>query len=109
MLVGVIAYLVSQRTREIGIRIALGADGSDVIRMVLSQGVKPAVVGVALGIAGAFWGSRVLQSLLYNVETSDVTTFVGVTALLLFVVIFAVLMPARKASRIPPADALRME
>jgi predicted permease len=108
-LYGVIAYLVSQRTREIGIRIALGANGRDVIQMVLSQGIKPAVAGMVLGIAGAFWGSQVLQSLLYNVDTSDVTTIVGVTALLLSVVILAILMPARKASRIPPVDALRME
>ncbi len=108
-LYGVIAYLVSQRTREIGIRIALGANGSDVIRMVLSQGIKPAVVGIALGVAGAFWGSQVLQSLLYNVETSDVTTFAGVTAVLFSVAILAIWMPARKASRIPPVEALRME
>ena len=108
-LYGVIAYLVSQRTREIGIRIALGAKGSDVVRMVLSQGMRPAVVGILLGVGGAFWGSRVLQSLLYNVEPGDPTTFAGVTALLFGIVILAILLPARKASRIPPVDALRVE
>ena len=108
-LYGVIAYLVSQRTREIGIRIALGAKGRDVVRMVLSQGMKPAVVGIVLGVGGALWGSRVLQSLLYNVEPGDIATFAGVTALLFGIVILAILLPARKASRIPPVDALRME
>jgi ABC-type lipoprotein release transport system permease subunit len=105
----VIAYLVSQRTREIGIRIALGAKGGDVIRMVLSQGIKPAAVGLLLGVAGAYWSSRVLQSLLYNVETSDIVTFAGVTVMLSLVVLLAIVMPARKASHIPPVDALRVE
>jgi ABC-type antimicrobial peptide transport system permease subunit len=108
-LYGVIAYLVSQRTREIGIRIALGAKGRDVIRMVLSQGIRPAAIGIVLGIAGAYWSSRVLESLLYNVETSDITTFAGVTLTLSAVVILAIVVPARKASRIPPVDALRVE
>jgi len=108
-LYGVIGYLVSQRTREIGIRIALGAKGADVIRMVLSQGIKPAAVGIGLGVAGAYWSSRVLQSLLYNVETSDITTFTGVTVMLALVVLLAIVMPARKASQIPPVDALRVE
>jgi predicted permease len=108
-LYGVIAYLVSQRTREFGIRIALGAKSGDVTRMVFSQGIKPAAVGIVLGVAGAYWSSRVLQSLLYNVEASDIKTFVGVTALLAGVVIVAMLVPARRASRIPPVDALRVE
>jgi predicted lysophospholipase L1 biosynthesis ABC-type transport system permease subunit len=108
-LYGVIAYLVSQRTREIGIRIALGAKRGDVIRMVLSQGIKPAAVGLLLGVAGAYWSSRVLQSLLYNVETSDIMTFAGVTVMLSLVVLLAIVMPARKASHIPPVDALRVE
>jgi len=108
-LYGVIAYLVSRRTREIGIRIALGAHGGDVVRMVLAQGIRPAVLGILLGVGGAFWGSRVLQSLLYNVEPSDLTTFAAVTTLLFGVVIAAILVPARKASRIPPVDALRVE
>jgi predicted permease len=108
-LYGVIAYLVSQRTREIGIRIALGAKGGDVIRMVLTQGIKPAAIGIGLGVAGAYWSSRVLQSLLYNVEASDIATFAGVTVMLTLVVLLAIVMPARKASHIPPVDALRVE
>ena len=108
-LYGVIAYLVSQRTREIGIRIALGAKGADVIRMVLSQGIKPAAIGIGFGVAGAYWSSRVLQSLLYNVETSDMATFAGVTVMLSVVVLLAIVMPARKASHIPPVDALRVD
>jgi putative ABC transport system permease protein len=108
-LYGVIAYLVSQRTREIGIRIALGAGAGDVVRMVLSQGIRPAVFGILLGVGGAFWGSRVLQSLLYNVEPGDLVTFVGVIGLLLSIVVIAILLPARRASRIPPVDALRVE
>jgi predicted permease len=108
-LYGVIAYLVSRRTREIGIRVALGARSWDVIRMVLAQGIRPAALGIVLGVAGAYWGSRVLQSLLYNVESSDLVTFAGVTALLLGVVVLAILLPARRASRIAPVEALRLE
>jgi predicted permease len=107
-LYGVVAYLVSRRTREIGIRMALGAKGGDVVRMVLSQGIRPAVIGIVLGVVGAFWCSRVLQSLLYNVGPSDLTTFVGVAGLLLGVVVLAILLPARTASRIAPVEALRL-
>jgi putative ABC transport system permease protein len=77
--------------------------------MVLSQGIRPAVFGILLGVGGAFWGSRVLQSLLYNVEPGDLVTFVGVIGLLLSIVVIAILLPARRASRIPPVDALRVE
>jgi predicted lysophospholipase L1 biosynthesis ABC-type transport system permease subunit len=108
-LYGVIAYLVSRRTREIGIRIALGAKGGDVIRMVLSQGIKPAAVGIVLGVGGAYWSSRVLQSLLYNVKPGDLATFAGVVVVLAGVVVLAILLPARRASRIPPVEALRVE
>jgi putative ABC transport system permease protein len=108
-LYGVVAYLVSRRTREIGIRMALGAKGGDVVRMVLSQGIRPAVAGIVLGVGGAYWSSRVLQSLLYNVESSDLLTFAGVTALLLGVVVLAILLPARRASRVAPIEALRLE
>jgi len=108
-LYGVVAYLVSRRTREIGIRMALGAKGGDVVRMVLSQGMRPVMVGIVVGVGGAYGSSRVLQSLLYNVEPGDLTTFAGVAALLLGVVALAILLPARRASRIAPVEALRLE
>jgi len=108
-LYGVVSYLVSQRTREIGIRIALGAASGDVLKMVLTQGMRPAVAGILLGVGGAYWGSRVLQALLYNVEPGDLTTFAGVIALLFGIVLLAIALPARRASSIPPVDALRVE
>ncbi|UCC74132.1 MAG: ABC transporter permease, partial [Gemmatimonadota bacterium] len=108
-LYGVIAYLVSRRTREIGIRMALGAKSGDIARMVLSQGIRPAVLGVALGIIGAYFGSRVLQSLLYEVKPSDPLAFVGATLVLLGVVVFAILLPARRASSVDPVEALKSE
>ena len=108
-LYGVVAYVVSGRTREIGIRIALGADAQAVVRLVLTQGIRPALVGVAIGIAGIFIGSRVLQSMLYEVEPTDPATVGGVTVLLLVVVVAAIFVPARRASRIAPVEALRVE
>ena len=108
-LYGVVAYLVSGRTREIGIRMALGAEAEDVLRLVLRQGMRPAVAGVAAGIAGALFGSRVLRSLLYEVEPGDPKTLAGVTVLLLCVVVLAILVPALRASRIAPVEALRIE
>jgi ABC-type antimicrobial peptide transport system permease subunit len=106
-LYGVVAYLVSRRTREIGIRIALGAHAGDVVRLVLRQGMVPAGLGIVLGLLGAWGASRVLGSLLYNVAPEDPVTFAGVTALLLAIVVLAILIPARKASRIVPVEALR--
>ena len=108
-LYGVVAYLVSRRTREIGLRMALGAEGRDVVRLVLRQGMTPAALGIALGLLGTWAGSRVLGSLLYNVGTQDPMTLVGVTALLLGVTVVAILIPARRASRIPPVVALKSE
>jgi predicted permease len=108
-LYGVVAYLVSRRTREIGIRIALGAHAGDVVRLVLRQGMVPAGLGIALGLLGAWGASRVLGSLLYNVAPEDPITFAVVTALLLGIVVLAILIPARKASRIAPVEALRTE
>ncbi len=106
-LYGVAAYLVSRRTREIGVRIALGAQRADVLRLVLLQGIRPVLIGVVVGLGGAYAGSRLLQSLLYNVEPGDLTTAVVVTALLLAVVVAAIALPARRASRIAPVEALR--
>jgi putative ABC transport system permease protein len=108
-LYGVIAYLVSGRTREIGIRMALGANGRNVVRMVLVQGLRPAAIGVVLGIAGTLVGSRVLTSLLFNVTPWDATTLMTATGILLGVVVLAILLPASRASRIPPVEALKLE
>jgi predicted permease len=106
-LYGVAAYLVSRRTREIGVRIALGAQRADVLHLVLLQGIRPVLIGVVVGLGGAYAGSRLLQSLLYNVEPGDLKTALVVTALLLAVVVAAIAIPARRASRIAPMEALR--
>jgi predicted permease len=108
-LYGVVAYLVSCRTREIGIRIALGAHAGDVVRLVLRQGMGPAALGIVLGLLGAWGTSRVLSSLLYHVGPHDPVTLSSVTVLLLGIVVLAILIPALKASRIAPVEALRME
>jgi len=108
-LYGVVSYLVSRRTREIGIRIALGAKGADVVRLVLAQGVRPVGIGVALGLLGSYWGTRVLTALLYNVSPQDIATLTGTTMLLLGVATLAILLPARRASSVAPTEALRAE
>jgi ABC-type antimicrobial peptide transport system permease subunit len=108
-LYGVVAYLVSQRTREIAIRMALGAKGDEVTRMVLGQGVRPALVGIVIGLGGALAGSRVLASLLYGVEPTDPISFAGATLLLLGIAALAVLVPATRASRVAPMSALKQE
>ncbi len=106
---GVIAYLVSRRTHEIGIRMALGAKGADIVMMVLSQGIRPALVGVGCGIIGAYLGSRVLRSLLYEVTPSDPWAFASTAGLLLGVVVLAILLPARRACAVAPVEALKSE
>ena len=108
-LYGVVAYLISRRTREIGIRIALGAGIADVTRLVLSQGVRPVVIGIVLGLIGCFWSTRLLGSLLYNVQPLDVFTLVGTTTLLVVVAGLAIVLPAKRATRISPTEALRAE
>ncbi len=106
-LYGVVAYTVSQRAREIGIRRALGAGEGNVVGMVMRQGVAPAVLGVVVGLGGAWYAGRALSSLLYGIRPYDPLTLLSVTALLLAVVAVATLVPARRASRIAPATALR--
>jgi len=107
-LYGVMAYSVTQRTREIGIRMALGAQGQQVRGMVVRQGLFLAVAGVVLGVAGAFGLSRVAARLLYGIAGADPLTFVVVPAVLLVVAGIATLFPAWKASRVDPVDALRV-
>jgi ABC-type antimicrobial peptide transport system permease subunit len=104
---GVVAYVVSQRTREIGVRMALGASQREVIGLMLWQGFKPAIAGLAIGLAVAAAAGRLIRGLLYEVQPNDPLTFVSVSAELLAVVAIASAIPARRASNVPPAVALR--
>jgi putative ABC transport system permease protein len=103
---GVIAYFVTQRQHEIGIRMALGAKGADVIRMVIRQGMQPVVLGIVLGLAGAYASSRVLTSYVFGVTTTDPLTFAAVIALLAGVALIATTVPARRAVRVDPTRVL---
>ncbi|HKW32371.1 MAG TPA: ABC transporter permease [Candidatus Acidoferrum sp.] len=106
---GVMSYTVSQRTQEIGVRMALGAQAGDVRSMILAQTVKLTVVGVAIGLAGAFGVARFLTSLLFGVGTHDPVTFLGVSAFLILVAVVAAYVPAHRAMRVDPIVALRYE
>jgi putative ABC transport system permease protein len=105
---GVIAYSVAQRTQEVGIRRALGAQQRDILRLVLRQGLVLALIGVALGMAGAFALTRVIEGMLFQVNASDPATYVGIAVLLIVVALLASLIPARRAARIDPMAALRV-
>ncbi|HZV88295.1 MAG TPA: ABC transporter permease [Candidatus Binatus sp.] len=106
---GVISYTVSQRKREIGIRLALGAQSEDVVSMVLKQGAKLALLGVCIGVAAAFALARLMTSLLFGVTAHDPLTFAAVAALLILVALLACYIPARRAMEVDPIVALRYE
>jgi len=106
---GVMAYSVSQRSRELGIRVALGADRSSVLKLVVGQGMKLAVIGTVIGMAGAAGAAQLVEGLLYNVSAVDPVAFTGVPLLLVGVAALAVYIPARKAASVDPIRVLKSE
>ena len=108
-LYGSVSYWVSQQTREIGIQMALGAHRGDVLLQVMRRGLKLTVLGMAIGLVGAFALTHFLAHLLFGITPRDPVTFVGVVSLLLAVALLACWLPARRAAKIDPMEALRYE
>ncbi len=108
-LYGVIAFMATQRTQEIGVRMALGASRADILQLILSEGVRLIALGAAVGLVAALALTRVLKSLLFSVSPHDPVSFIAVTILLAFVALLAILVPARAAMKIEPMSALRTE
>jgi ABC-type antimicrobial peptide transport system permease subunit len=106
---GVMAYVVGQRSNEIGLRMALGASSGDVLRLILRQGMTLAGIGLVLGLGGAIAASRFLSSVLFEVKPGDPLTYAGVAILLAVVAFAATYLPARRAARVDPLVALRIE
>jgi putative ABC transport system permease protein len=106
---GVMSYAVAERTHELGVRIALGADRASVLRLVLGESIALAAIGIAVGLAGAFAAARLIQSLLFGVTATDAVTFVAISALLAVTALVASYVPARRAMRVDPMIALRYE
>jgi ABC-type antimicrobial peptide transport system permease subunit len=108
-LYGVIAYSVSQRRREVGIRMALGAGKSAILNMIIGQGIKLVLIGVAIGLVGALGLTRFLSDMLYGVKPGDPLTLVAVSVILMAVALLACYIPARQAAKVDPMVALRVE
>jgi ABC-type antimicrobial peptide transport system permease subunit len=108
-LYGVISYLVGQRTQEFGIRMALGAQRRDILRLVLTHGMKLALIGIALGLFAAYWLTRFLQKMLFGIGATDPMTFSIIALMVVFVAILACIVPARRAMKVDPLKALRYE
>jgi len=106
---GVLAYAVTQRQREIGIRMALGAQKRNVLSLIIGQGMKLALTGVVIGVLSALALTRVLRNLLYEVKPTDPFTFAAVALLLVGIALFACWLPARRAAKVDPMEALRCE
>jgi putative ABC transport system permease protein len=108
-LYGVMSYSAAQRIHEVGIRMALGATRADIMRLVVGNGMFLTMLGIAIGVAASWGLTRLMQSFLFGVETTDAITFLGVSTLLIAVALIANYIPARKATRVNPVIALRYE
>ena len=106
---GVLSYFVSQHTSEIGVRMAMGAGRGAIVKMILKRGMSLALLGVGIGLAGAFALTRLMASLLYEVKASDPITFAGVALLLAIIAALSCYIPARRAARVDPMAAIRYE
>jgi putative ABC transport system permease protein len=106
---GLIAYSVAQRTREVGIRIALGAQKRDVLNLILAKGLTLVAWGTGLGLVGVYWLSRLISTQLYGVGPNDPATLAAAASVLIFVALLASYLPARRATKVDPIVALRYE